>query len=583
MKRVTILLLAVTALVSCAPYPTTSSLELAARETVVAQSTRQALAVIARATSDALALQEQATRQAQAAEATNTAATVEATRQAWALNATMEAAAAVATRESQAATATATAIAATSTSEAVRAAAESTAVAATSQAIERQNQADAATWALTTFGAWALVILAVIVGVLVGKELLPIVIVRLRVIRRKADEAEPLVMMERDANGNERIGLPLRSFYAMLTAGQLPADPWQDRATARAQLPAVVSAARGGHRVVAQRPNQAAQGNGWEVEQHAVRWPSRVPLRGILQGQPSVHSLALGVTVNDDGHSEVVRGDISKMVHIAVGGSSGWGKSVFLQSLAFQLAQATEPLDLAMVDLEGVTFDLFKRCDRLRWPIAETEQEALAIFQALTEEMDARKERGDRDAQPVILMVDEATALLDDKSVEGALKTLALRARKWNIWCVLGGQDWKATSLDTAIRNQLATRVQFKAMSASQSRVLLQQGGAEELDVPGRALAVLPGRPVTKLQAPWISEEQLGAALAGGAGPMAELPIVVAQAAANGNGKKQQIIDLLNAEPRLSNSGIAQIVFGYQNAHVTEQVRAIRDRQTAAA
>jgi len=85
----------------------------------------------------------------------------------------------------------------------------------------------------------------------------------------------------------------------------------------------------------------------------------------------------------------------------------------------------------------------------------------------------------------VICLADEATALLADKSVESAIRTLVLRARKYGLWCVLGGQDWKASSLDTAIRNQLATRVQFKALSASQSRVLLQRNGAELLDVAG--------------------------------------------------------------------------------------------------
>ena len=49
--------------------------------------------------------------------------------------------------------------------------------------------------------------------------------------------------------------LPLRAFNSTLVAGEGPAEHWQDRATARAQLPAVVAAARGGRRVAQHLPS----------------------------------------------------------------------------------------------------------------------------------------------------------------------------------------------------------------------------------------------------------------------------------------------------------------------------------------
>jgi S-DNA-T family DNA segregation ATPase FtsK/SpoIIIE len=234
-----------------------------------------------------------------------------------------------------------------------------------------------------------------------------------------------------------------------------------------------------------------------------------------------------------------VKADMGRLVHVAVGGSSGWGKSVFLRSLAFQLAQSVDKVDLALIDLEGATFAPFAECSRLLWPVADTEQDALASFGALTDEMDRRKAlyaafpgvdslrtynaRAGDPLPPVVALVDEATALLSDKSVENAIRTLVLRARKYGLWCVLGGQDWKASSLDTAIRNQLASRVQFRALSASQSRVLLQRNGAENLDVPGRALAILPGRDIIELQAPVIGYRDILTAMKNG-GPRHAMP-----------------------------------------------------------
>jgi hypothetical protein len=324
----------------------------------------------------------------------------------------------------------------------------------------------------------------------------------------------------------------------------------------------------------------------------AVNWPSRVPLRGLINGSPSYRALVLGVTVTPNG-PEVVKADMSSLVHVAVAGSSGWGKSVFLRALAYQLAKSSEPVGLAMVDLEGATLAPFAHCDCLLWPIADTEIDALAIFSELTKELDRRKALfakypgvdslevyntvATEPLSPVICLVDEATALLGDKEVENALRTLTLRARKFGLWCVLAGQDWKATSLDTAIRNQLATRVQFKAMSPSQSRVLLQQAGAETLDAKGRALAWLPGRELTEIQAPFVGRQDILDAFQG-KGPRRPMPESSdgGQNNAGHDGDNQRINRIVDLYYQgMKPTPIAREVYGYVNSDVVCKVREI--------
>jgi len=561
----------------------------AARETRIARSTRDALAVVAKATSDALALEEQATSQAVSLAETQQAATLEATRRAWAYQATVEAVQTTSTAVAIRATQNAESVRATATAEAVKA--QATAIEATSQAIQRQGEREQARQLLTTFGGWSLVILSLAALVLLGVYLAPVMKARLQVVRRKQGEIEPLVVTL------ERIVMPSRLFSPLLNVNgeyspQLAPPEWQDRASGRAQLVDVVAAARGSSkRQMVRRPTpQARDGDQWKVEhcpgldstgQHAPMWPTRVPLSGILDGPPSVRDLVLGVTMREDGRSEVVRADMGDLVHVAVGGSSGWGKSVFLRALAFQLARSVDPVDLALVDLEGATFAPFAECGRLLWPVADTEQDALAIFEAITEEMDRRKalyssfpgvdslktynaralvlsgkDRAGEPLAPIVALVDEATALLADKGVENAIRTLVLRARKYGLWCILGGQDWKASSLDTAIRNQLASRVQFKAMSASQSRVLLQRSGAERLDVPGRALAILPGRDIVELQAPVIGYQDIVMATRNG-GPRRDVP----EPDQESDEREEWIREL--AAQGLSKRQIALEVFGY--------------------
>lgn len=315
----------------------------------------------------------------------------------------------------------------------------------------------------------------------------------------------------------------------------------------------------------------------------AINWPTEIPLKSVLT-EPDVHGLVLGVTVGEDGQTEIVKADMAQLVHVGVGGSSGFGKSVFLRSLAYQLALSQTPVDLAMVDLEGATLAPFALCGRLLYPIADTERDAVAIFQVLLDEMDRRKElyadypgvdklsaynaQADEPLTPVVCIVDEATALLGDKSVESALRTLALRARKYGLWLILAGQDWKANSLDTAIRNQLSSRVQFKAMSKSQSRVLLQQSGAEALDVVGRALAILPGRAMLTMQAPFISSKAIMDDIKDG-GPRYPVP-------GNGDGGEdleQRVRELWDGGVGIC--AIADEIYGYHNSRKTAEIKAI--------
>lgn len=249
--------------------------------------------------------------------------------------------------------------------------------------------------------------------------------------------------------------------------------------------------------------------------------PPQVNLLDLLPaGLASLEQIVLGLTSGPTG-LETVTAPLASLVHIAIGGSSGWGKSMMLRALAFQLMLAPEACQLIFIDLEGVTFSPFERCDRLRYAVADTEQAALDVLADLVDEMNQRRELYSRfpgcdslkaynalAAEPlpaIALLIDESTALLSDRPVESAIRTLALRARKFGVYAILGGQDWKAASLDTAIRNQLSSRIQFKAQDGAQSRVLLGTPDAANLDRPGRAYALLPGRPRLELQAPFIS------------------------------------------------------------------------------
>jgi len=308
----------------------------------------------------------------------------------------------------------------------------------------------------------------------------------------------------------------------------------------------------------------------------------------VMDAAPSYRRLVLGRTEH-----ETVTADMASLVHVAVGGSSGWGKSIFLRWLVYQLVKSTDPVDLVLIDLEGATLAPFESCKRVLYPVADTEQDAVAVMTELTGELDKRKElysaypgvdslysyneEAEEPIRPIVAVIDEATALLENKGVESHLRTLALRARKYGLWLVLAGQDWKANTLDTAIRNQLGARIQFKAMSKSQSRVLLNQPGAEELDVKGRAMAVLPGRMPFTFQAPMIKQSEIRNLRDGG--PLYDMPITEAEAVELSEQEKVERVLELHGRG-LSNRQIELAVFDYAGGRATERVRQIIESAT---
>jgi hypothetical protein len=593
-----------------------SALELAARETAQVQETRRALDDEARGTAEALANDAQATRQVMDAQQTAQAQAIQATRAAWELSetqtavaafktATTEAAWATATRQVIAATATAGQIQATATAEQKIADLQDTQVAATANAIAREDAGAQATHLVKTWAGWALLVLSIAALIVVGYQMLPILKSKIGKIARDERGDFPLVPVTQGKAVfwiNPALGWgPVLKFLDGIASQPLLTEPeYQDGVARRSQFvdwkkggrprTVIINQVPGRHSP-ALPPPQAGQWRDVTDGQPLPQLPKNVPLNSLLgSGPPSTRQLAMGVTMHQDGRAEIVRADIADLVHVAVGGSSGWGKSVFLRAMAYQLARSSEPVDLALVDLEGVTFAPFARCERLLYPVADTERAALAIFQALTQEMDRRRElynqfpgadslvaynmQTNDPLTPTVCLVDEATVLLQDGGVESAIRTLILRARKYGLWLFLGGQSWKASVLDTTIRDQLATRVQFKAMSASQSRVLLERSGAEEIDVPGRALAILPGRDLIEMQAPYISHHAIAGALPEG-GPRHQLPEATPEAAPD----TARIRELL--QRGLSKRQVALEIFGYVGGAayqtVTDVARTLHD------
>lgn len=261
--------------------------------------------------------------------------------------------------------------------------------------------------------------------------------------------------------------------------------------------------------------------------------PSMVKLPELLPGmRGDLNRLVIGVRLNEAGQVEPVTISIYDLFHTVVNGSSGWGKSVFMGSLLYQMATAPDACEFVLIDQQMHGLAPFKNCNRLRYPILrepgeilgaleETYREAIGNRSELFGKYDAddledyNRRSGDY-LPPVIVGVDEASALLADKSIGQVLKRHAWELRKFGVYQFLMLTSAKGTTIDTDHRQQFASKVQLHASDGYQARMLI--GDAREATgfPPGRAMIELPGRNTTVVQTPYMDRRELRHLLPGG-------------------------------------------------------------------
>lgn len=249
--------------------------------------------------------------------------------------------------------------------------------------------------------------------------------------------------------------------------------------------------------------------------------PDRVDLSYYVPGTPALRKLFLGIGRWPDDQVRPVSAPLERLVHIATGGSSGFGKSTFLVALAWQVINAHEGPTPVMLDPQGVTFTPFEGDKRLLYPLASDPEDILAILAALTGEMERRQQlfahwRGiatlaqyNKAVEPherlpsIPIFFDEFGLVSDHKEIAKYTKKLTQAGRKVGISLIAGAQTWRADEIASALRANLATSIQFFARDKHQSRILLGVGDAAEITRPGQAFAILPGQPgLIELQAP---------------------------------------------------------------------------------
>ena len=248
------------------------------------------------------------------------------------------------------------------------------------------------------------------------------------------------------------------------------------------------------------------------------------------QSSPDSLTIALGKDVS----GSPVYTELEEMPHMLVAGSTGSGKTIFLNSLilSFLYKHTPETLRMIMVDPKRVEFQNYNVLPHLLCPVIYDATKTMNALQWLTSEMERRFEvfseiptrniktynqhksviASNSQIPYIVLIIDELADLMaaKGKELEAGIVRLAQMARATGIHLVLATQRPSVEVITGLIKANITSRITFQVASQVDSRTILDTAGAEKLLGAGDMLFLSSkSSKIRRIQAPYIPEKEV--------------------------------------------------------------------------
>jgi len=261
-------------------------------------------------------------------------------------------------------------------------------------------------------------------------------------------------------------------------------------------------------------------------EKEKVRMKDLMQLAGT---QPE--RMAIPLFLGKDSAGEPLVSDLAQMPHLLIAGTTGSGKSVCINSIiaGVLLTRRPDEVQMILIDPKMVEMTAFNTIPHLMCPIVTETQRAVQILGWATEKMDERyallaearvkniseynklgpegimerfsPSNDDEAAQIpkklpyIVIVIDELADLMMTaaKEIETYIVRLAQKSRAVGINIILATQRPQATVVTGLIKSNMPTRIGFRVAARMDSRIILDQNGAETLLGEGDMLFLKPG------------------------------------------------------------------------------------------
>jgi DNA segregation ATPase FtsK/SpoIIIE, S-DNA-T family len=254
-----------------------------------------------------------------------------------------------------------------------------------------------------------------------------------------------------------------------------------------------------------------------------------------IKGNDSKLLFALGRNISGD----AVFAELNKMPHLLIAGSTGSGKSVCVNGIITSILMRAKPheVKMMMIDPKKVELNVYNGIPHLLTPVVTDPKKASRALKKVVDEMERRydlfSDTGTRniegyneyirrwnnrkdEKQPllpyIVVLIDELADLMmvASSDVEDAITRLAQMARAAGIHLIIATQRPSVDVITGVIKANIPSRIAFSVSSSTDSRTILDMGGAEKLLGRGDMLFLPVGasKP-TRIQGAFLSDEEV--------------------------------------------------------------------------
>lgn len=237
----------------------------------------------------------------------------------------------------------------------------------------------------------------------------------------------------------------------------------------------------------------------------------------------------IAFAMGKDISGNVILSDITKMPHTLIAGSTGSGKSVCINTIICSILYNYSPQEVKLILVDPkvvelsiynkmphliipVVTDMKKAPQALNWAVNEMEKRYALFAQSKSKDIDSYNQKFDEKLPRIVIIIDELADLMmvSPKEIEESICRLAQKARACGIHLIVATQRPSVDVITGLIKANVPSRIAFAVSSQTDSRTIIDSGGAEKLLGKGDMLYSPIGmsKPI-RIQGAFLTEEEV--------------------------------------------------------------------------